>query len=157
MVDRSIDGSGIWNRENNKTFFAVANVTSQIMTSLWWSITTYLPTYRVTPLSLTKKFRNHMVTKKWKVLHEFHWPRSFATRLTKMLQWLHLNNSHAYPFCKTTPGTISESHQQSCAIESRQQFFRCSNCDHIFVRETHSKWSRNYSVHESEGVPYLPT
>ena len=39
-----------------------------------------------------------------------------------MLQWLHLNNSHAYPFCKTTQGTISESHQQSCAIELRQRF-----------------------------------
>ena len=38
-----------------------------------------------------------------------------------MLQWLHLNNSYAYPFCKTTPGTISESRHQSCAIESRQR------------------------------------
>ena len=75
------------------------------------------------------------------------------TRLTKMLQWLHLNNSHSYPFCKTTPGSISESHQQSCAIESLHQFFRCSNCNHIFVGETRSQRSRNYSVSESEGAP----
>ena len=27
--------------------------------------------------------------------------------LTKMVQWPILNNSHAYPFCKTTPGTTS--------------------------------------------------
>ena len=27
------------------------------------------------------------------------------TKMTKMVQWLILNNSHAYPFCKTTPGT----------------------------------------------------
>ena len=71
-----------------------------------------------------------------------------------MLQWLHLNNSHAYPFSKTTPGTISESCQQSCAIKSRQQFFRCSNCDQIFVSETRSKQSQNYSVSESEGAPF---
>ena len=108
---------------------------------------------RVTPLSLTKKFRNHMVAKKLKVLREFHWQSFWSTRLTKMSQWLHLNNSHAYPFCKTTPGTISESHQQSCAIELRQQFFRCSNCDHIFFSETCSKQSQNYSVSESEGAP----
>ena len=57
-----------------------------------------------------------------KVLRKFHWQSFWSTRLTKMLQWLHLNNSHAYPFCKTTPGTISESHQQSCAIELWQQF-----------------------------------
>ena len=71
-----------------------------------------------------------------------------------MLQWLHLNNSHAYPFCKTMPGTIRESRQQSCAIESLQQFFRYSNCDRIFVSETCSKWSQNYSVSESEGAPF---
>ena len=70
-----------------------------------------------------------------------------------MLQWLHLNNSHAYPFCKTMPGTIRESRQQSCAIESLQQFFRYSNCDRIFVSETCSKWSQNYSVSESEDAP----
>ena len=51
------------------------------------------------------------------------------------------------------PGTISESHQQSCAIEWQQRFFRCSNCDHIFVSETHSKRLQNYSVSESEGAP----
>ena len=28
-----------------------------------------------------------------------------ATRLTKKVQWPILNNSHTYPFCKTTPGT----------------------------------------------------
>ena len=27
--------------------------------------------------------------------------------LTKMVQWPILNNSHAYPFCKTMPGTTS--------------------------------------------------
>ena len=27
------------------------------------------------------------------------------TKMTKMVQWPILNNSHAYPFCKTTPGT----------------------------------------------------
>ena len=70
-----------------------------------------------------------------------------------MSQWLHLNNSHAYPFCKTMPGTISESCQQSYAIESRQQFIRCSICDRIFVSETRSKLSRNYSISESEGAP----
>ena len=70
-----------------------------------------------------------------------------------MSKWLHLNNSHAYPFCKTTPGTISESRQQYCAIELRHQFFRCSNWDRIFVSETRSKWLQNYSVSESEGAP----
>ena len=30
---------------------------------------------------------------------------SFATRLPKMVQWPILNNSHAYPICKTIPGT----------------------------------------------------
>ena len=119
-----------------------------------WLLLTNKSALRVTPLSLTKKFHDHMVMKKLKVLREFHWQSFWSTRLTKMLQWLHLNNSHAYPFCKTMPGTISESHQQSCAIESRQQFFRCSNCNHIFVSETHSKQSRNYSVSESEGAPY---
>ena len=96
-----------------------------------------------------------MVTKKLKVLRKFHLQSFWSTRLTKMLQCLHLNNSHAYPFCKTMPGTIRESRQQSCAIESLQQFFRCSNCDRIFVSETCSKWSRNYSVSESEGAPCI--
>ena len=92
--------------------------------------------------------------KKLKVLREFHWQSFWSTRLTKMSQWLHLNNSHAYPFCETMPGTNSESRQQSCAIELRQQFFRCSNCDHIFFSETCSKQSQNYSVSESEGAPF---
>ena len=97
-----------------------------------------------------------MVVKKLKVLCEFHWQSFWLTRLTKMLQWLHLNNSHAHPFCKTTPGTISESCQQSCAKELRQQFFRCRNCNWIFVSETWSKRSQNYSVSESEGAPPQP-
>ena len=71
-----------------------------------------------------------------------------------MSKWLHLNNSHAYPYCKTTPGTISESRQQYCAIELRHQFFRCSNWDRIFVSETRSKWLQNYSVSESEGAQF---
>ena len=98
-------------------------------------------------------FHWHVIAKKLKVLREFHWQSFWSTRLTKMLQWLHLNNSHAYPFCKTMSGTISESHQQSCAIELRQQFFRCSNCNRIFVSVTRSKRSQNYSVSESEGAP----
>ena len=39
----------------------------------------------------------------------FHWLNSFATVLSEFhwqVQWPILNNSHAYPFCKTTPGTL---------------------------------------------------
>ena len=107
------------------------------------------------PTFTDKKVSRPHGHKKLKVLCEFRWQSFWSTRLTKMSQWLHQNNSHAYPFCKTTPGTISESHQQSCAIELQQQFFRCSNCDHIFVSETCSKQSRNYSVSESEGAPFV--
>ena len=107
------------------------------------------------PTFTDKKVSQPNGHKKLKVLREFHWQSFWSTRLTKMSQWLHLNNSHAYPFCKTMPGTISESCQQSCAIESQQQFFRCSNCDRIFVSETRSKWSRNYSVSVSEGSPEI--
>ena len=107
------------------------------------------------PTFTDKKVSRPHGHKKLKVLCEFRWQSFWSTRLTKMSQWLHQNNSHAYPFCKTTPGTISESHQQSCAIELQQQFFRCSNCDHIFVSVTCSKRSRNYSVSESEGAPRI--
>ena len=46
------------------------------------------------------------------VVADLHWLNIFATNFRKLhwqkwLQWLHLNNSHAYPFCKTTPGTTS--------------------------------------------------
>ena len=34
-------------------------------------------------------------------------PTFLRVSLTKMVQWLILNNSHSYPFCKTMPGTIS--------------------------------------------------
>ena len=57
-----------------------------------------------------------------------------ATRLTKKVQWPILNNSHTYPFCKTTPGT-------QLAIAP------------FFVSETRSKRSQNYSVSESQGAP----
>ena len=44
----------------------------------------------VTPLSLTEKFRHQKI---WQF------------RDQNLVQWPILNNSHAYPFCKTTPGT----------------------------------------------------
>ena len=62
---------------------------------------------------------------------------SFATRLPKMVQWPILNNSHAYPFCKTMPGT---------------QLFSIGIAP-FFVSVTRSKRSRNYSVSESQGAP----
>ena len=34
-------------------------------------------------------------------------PKNMAVLQPKMVQWPILNNSHAYPFCKTTPGTTS--------------------------------------------------
>ena len=117
------------------------------LSSLLWLIHTVSPHFH-----WQKTFAT-MVAKKIKVLRKFHWQSFWLTRLTKMSKWLHLNNSHAYPFCKTTPGTISESRQQYCAIELRHQFFRCSNWDRIFVSETRSKRSQNYSVSESEGAP----
>ena len=46
-----------------------------------------------------------------------------------------LNNSHAYPFCKTTPGTIS--------------YLDCT----IFVSVTCGNWSQNYSVSVTRGAP----
>ena len=39
----------------------------------------------------------------------FHWLNSFATVLSEFhwqVQWPILNNSQAYPFCKTMPGTL---------------------------------------------------
>ena len=57
------------------------------------------------------------------------------------------------PFVKPCQVLPVESHQQSCAVGLRQQFFRCSNCDQIFVSETCSKLLRNYSVSESQGAP----
>ena len=45
---------------------------------------------RVTPLSLTEKFRDQKI---WQFCDQ------------KLAQWPILNNSHAYPFCKTMPGT----------------------------------------------------
>ena len=47
---------------------------------------------RVTPLSLTKSFTTNLSA-------------SFTDKNGKMVQWPIINNSHAYPFCKTMPGT----------------------------------------------------
>ena len=60
------------------------------------------------------------------------------TKMTKTVQWPILNNSHAYPFCKTMPGT---------------QLYLVLAIAPFFVSETRSKWSRNYSVSESQGAP----
>ena len=60
--------------------------------------------------------------------------------MTKTVQWPILNNSHAYPFCKTMPGT---------------QLYLVLAIAPFFVSETRSKGSRNYSVSESQGAPFL--
>ena len=45
---------------------------------------------------------------------------------------------------------------QSCAIELRQRFFRCSNCKRNpkFVSETRRNWLHKYLVSESQGAPW---
>ena len=47
-------------------------------------------------------------------------------------QWLHLNNStHAYPFCKTTPGSYLD---VAIAKKSRNSLLICSTFATIFAK-----------------------
>ena len=62
-----------------------------------------------------------------------------------MVQWPILNNSHAYPLCKTTPGTTS---YLDLAIAP---FLSVKLAE--IGRETRRNRSRNYSVSESRGAP----
>ena len=62
---------------------------SQTKDILWWDVIKQQE--RGGRLTLTEYFRD----------------KFSQVTLTKWSQWLHLNNSHAYPFCKTTPGTTS--------------------------------------------------
>ena len=122
---------------------------------------------RVTPLSLTKKFRDQKVSVTCYYICLLSRLSSFTDKFAKVLyfkvsfatfsQWQHLNNSITptlTPFVKPHQVLPVESRQQSCVIESRQQFFRCSNCDPIFVSETCSKLSQNYSVRVHLLKPY---
>ena len=68
----------------------------QIIEDIWLI---FIPKFgRVTPLSRPKNMAV-LRPKNMAVLR----PKNMAVSRPKMVQWPILNNSHAYPFCKTTP------------------------------------------------------
>ena len=143
--------------ETSNCSFAIPNVPFSLIYKIGHSKAIFI---RVTPLSLTKKFcessRETICNQKVSVTHYYICLllrlSSFTDKFAKVLYFnSEFCNFFAIKPCRVLP---VESRQQSCDIESQQQFFRCSNCDRIFVSETCSKWSQNYSVSESEGAPF---